>query len=463
LRLYDTSTRSVRDFVPRNPPEVTIYLCGATVQSPPHIGHVRNVVNFDLLRRWLTHQGYRVTMCRNVTDVEDKIIVRAAEEGRPTWEVAYRNERAFGAAYDLLGCLPPTVEPRATGHIQDMIALIERIVAAGHAYVSDSDVYFDVRSWPDYGALSRQKLDAVQPTEDPDTEGRKRDPRDFALWKAAKPGEPAWDSPWGSGRPGWHIECSAMSERYLGPAFDIHAGGVDLVFPHHENEIAQSRAAGNAFAAYWLHNAWVATAGEKMSKSLGNSMLVTEVVNRLRPIELRYYLAGPHYRSVIDASDESMDDAAIAFRRIEGFIDRATDVAGEVDPADAELPAAFIGAMDDDLSTPRALAVVHDAMHEGNKAVEAGDAVAAAAAVGSVRRMLGLLGLDPRDRQWQTGAADLSGVVGALVELVVAQRQAARERRDYQTADQIREQLTEAGVVVEDGPTGARWTLRRDV
>jgi cysteinyl-tRNA synthetase len=313
LRLYDTAARAVRDFVPIQPGRVGIYLCGATVQSPPHIGHVRSGVNFDILRRWLEHTGHEVTFVRNVTDIDDKILARAAEEGVPFWAVAARNERAFATAYDALNCLPPTVEPRATGHVPEMITLMRRLIERGHAYAAEGDVYFDVRSFPAYGALSGQRLDHMQPAADaPDT--HKRDPRDFSLWKAARPGEPFWDTPWGPGRPGWHLECSAMAERYLGPAFDIHGGGLDLVFPHHENEIAQSTAAGGEFARYWVHHAWVTTAGEKMSKSLGNSLLVSELVRRVRPVELRFYLGSAHYRSMMEYSEEALHEAQAAYR-----------------------------------------------------------------------------------------------------------------------------------------------------
>ncbi len=284
LRLYDTATRAVRDFVPLQSGKAGIYLCGATVQSPPHVGHVRSGINFDMLRRWLEASGLAVTFVRNVTDIEDKILARARAESVPYWVIAARNERAFSQAYDQLGCLPATYEQRATGHVPEMVTLIQRLIDRGAAYVpGNGDVYFDVRAYPSYGFLSGQRLDELQPAADADP-GGKRDPRDFALWKGAKPGEPAWDTPWGPGRPGWHLECSAMAEKYLGPVFDVHGGGLDLVFPHHENEVAQSCAAGDAFARYWMHNAWVTTAGEKMSKSLGNSLLVTEVVKRVRPI-----------------------------------------------------------------------------------------------------------------------------------------------------------------------------------
>ncbi len=462
LHLYDTATRAVRELRPRVEGVVSMYLCGATVQAPPHIGHVRGSVDFDILHRWLLRTGHTVIFCRNVTDIEDKVIARAAQEGVPAWLVAARNERAFSQAYETLGCLPPTVEPRATGHIPEMVALIERLIASGHAYASGGDVYFDVASWPPYGRLSGQRPDNVQPADDTETDERKRDPRDFTLWKAAKPGEPSWRTEWGTGRPGWHIECSAMAERYLGPAFDIHGGGMDLMFPHHENEIAQSNAAGNDFAAYWMHNGLVTTAGEKMSKSLGNSLLVTEVLASMRPVELRYYLAAPHYRSMIEASDEAMLEATAAYRRLEGFVDRATELVGDVDPADGVLCAEFAAAMDDDLSVPRALAAIHEVVRDGNRALAAGEKDAVRGAVTSVRAMLDVLGLDPRDPRWGGGAdADLTGVIDGLVRLALEARQAARARKDYAAADAIRDQLTAAGVVVEDTPHGPRWSLRQ--
>ena len=331
LRLYDTAARVVRDFVPLEPGRVSIYLCGATVQAPPHVGHIRSGLAFDILRRWLEASGYDVTFVRNVTDIDDKILARGVEEGVPFWQVAMRNERAFTWAYDVLGCLPPTYEPRATGHVPEMVELMDRLIDGGHAYAADGDVYFDVRSFAEYGALSGQRLDDMQPAGDSEA-SVKRDPRDFALWKSAKPGEPQWATPWGPGRPGWHLECSAMASRYLGPAFDIHGGGMDLLFPHHENEIAQSKAAGDAFAQYWMHNAWVTTSGEKMSKSLGNSLLVSEVVKRVRPVELRYYLGSAHYRSMLEFSDEALTEAAAGYRRIEGFLRRAEEALGD-DPA----------------------------------------------------------------------------------------------------------------------------------
>ncbi|MFE0268269.1 cysteine--tRNA ligase [Nocardiopsis alba] len=463
LRFYDTSARQVREFSPLREGCASLYLCGATVQAPPHIGHIRSGVNFDILRRWLTHLGYEVTFCRNVTDIDDKIIATAAREGVPWWQVSERNQRAFTHAYDALGCLPPTVEPRATGHVPEMIELMRRLIDAGHAYPADDgsgDVYFDVRSYPAYGELSNQRPDQVVEAADTDRERDKRDPRDFALWKGAKPGEPSWETPWGRGRPGWHLECSAMATKYLGPSFDIHGGGLDLVFPHHENEQAQSRAAGDGFARYWLHNGLLAVGGEKMSKSLGNSLRIPQMLEKVRPVELRYYLGQAHYRSTIDYSDAALQEAASAYQRIEGFLTRAVEVLGEITPA-AEVPEAFAEALDDDLGVSQALAVVHGHVREGNTALAAGGKERVRELASELRVMLGVLGLDPLSDLWASEGQGLREVVDALVAVALEQRQAARGRKDYAAADAIRDRLTEAGVVVEDTPQGPRWDLRR--
>jgi cysteinyl-tRNA synthetase len=460
LRLYDTATRAVRDFVPVEPGRVSIYLCGATVQAPPHIGHIRSGLCFDVLARWLERSGYSVTFIRNVTDIDDKIIAKAADEGIPYWQLAARNERAFTWAYDVLGCARPTYEPRATGHVPEMIDFMHRLIAAGHAYAADGDVYFDVRGWPGYGALSGQRIDEMLPATDSVSTG-KRDPRDFALWKGAKPGEPAWATPWGPGRPGWHLECSAMAEKYLGATFDIHGGGVDLVFPHHENELAQSQAVGDGFARYWLHNAWVTTSGEKMSKSLGNSLLVSEIVQRVRPVELRYYLGSAHYRSHIEFSEGALTEAAAGFRRIEGFIERASRLAAP--PVDAPLPDAFVAAMDDDLSVPAALAVLHDTVRAGNAALTADDKESVAAALGAVLAMTTVLGVNPQDEPWPGAETDgdALAVVDALVALALRQREEARARKDFAAADAVRDALQAAGVAIEDTPSGPRATVLR--
>ena len=486
LHLHDTAARAVREFTPITPGQASVYLCGATVQAPPHIGHLRSAVVFDVLIRWLEASGYAVTFCRNVTDIEDKILRTAAAEGVPPWIVAERNQRAFTWAYDAVGCRAPDIEPRATGHIPEMIVLIRRLIERGHAYPGGGDVYFDVRSYPPYGALSGQRPDQMRPADDTGEGGAKRDPLDFTLWKGAKPGEPAWETPWGPGRPGWHLECSAMSTKYLGSAFDIHGGGLDLVFPHHENEIAQSKAAGDGFARYWMHNGLLGLDGEKMSKSLGNSMLVSEVLTRVRAAELRYYLVQAHYRSLLEYSEDALEEAAAAYQRIERFAVRAQEIGlddtGQPDdmgqPDDtgqpeagepAGLPMSFRAAMDEDLSVPSALAAVHACVRDGNQALAGSDKAGVRASLARLRGMLGVLGLDPLAPPWSGVAGSgapgsgerLRDVVGALVKLTLQQRDAARARRDYATADAIRDGLDEIGVQVEDTPQGPRWELKR--
>jgi cysteinyl-tRNA synthetase len=454
----------VRDFTPRVPGKVSVYLCGVTVQAGPHIGHLRSGVNYDVLRRWLLHGGYDVTFVRNITDIDDKVLEKAADKGLPYWALAYANEKLLDDDYTALGVLPPTYEPRATGVVPEIIELIKQLIDKGHAYPSADgcgDVYFDVRSHADYGSLSGQKVEEMEASPDAPLRG-KRDPRDFALWKGAKADEPAeaqWPSPWGPGRPGWHIECSAMCWRYLGDEFDIHGGGLDLRFPHHENEIAQSRAAGLPFARYWVHHALLNLGDSKMSKSLGNVIdLATLVKAGIRPVELRYYLAAPHYRSTIDYSDEALREAATGYQRIEGFAQRAAERVGEVEPG--AMPAEFTAALDDDLNTSRGLAVVHETVRQGNAALTAGDDDAVRAALAAVRAMTAILGTDPLDPQWTAGSGSaLVPVVDALVKLALEQRQAARARKDWAAADAVRDQLRAAGVDVEDTPSGPRWSV----
>lgn len=466
IRLFDTATRSVRDFVPITPGEVGIYVCGATVQSPPHIGHMRSAVAFDVLVRWLTRSGLNVTYIRNVTDIDDKILAKSQEAGHQWWAWASLNEQAFSNAYAALGNLTPTYEPRATGHMTDMIELMGLLIERGHAYVaSPGNVYFDTQSWPKYGALTNQHLDDVLSAGDEDEQTQKKNPRDFALWKASKPGEPAtttWNTPWGPGRPGWHLECSAMARRFLGDNFDIHGGGLDLRFPHHENEQAQSQAAGFEFTNYWMHSAWVTQGGSKMSKSLGNGLLVTEVLARTRAVILRFALASVHYRSMLEWTDESIADASATWDRFEGFVSRATELVGEVDHAEitrAELPAGFVTAMNDDLNVSNALVVVHEHLRAGNSALAAKNNDQVRTELVAVRAMLDILGLDPQ--AWQTAQAD-SRATAALEQLVAGQIQAraqARADRDFATSDAIRDNLAAAGIVVEDSATGARWSL----
>jgi cysteinyl-tRNA synthetase len=476
LRLFDTASRSVREFRPVTQGEASVYLCGATVQGTPHLGHLRSAVCFDILVRWLEASGHQVTYCRNVTDIDDKILRAAAAEEIPWWALAERHHREFSGAYALLGCRPPDVEPRATGHIPDMIALIERLVTSGHAYATGGDVYFDVNSDPDYGALSRQpssgQLPALTEAEAEVAEAanplaHKRDPRDFVLWKGAKPGEPAWRAPWGPGRPGWHIECSAMAAGYLGSTFDIHGGGQDLIFPHHENERAQSRAAGDEFARYWVHHGLVTIVDTKMSKTTGNALAAADALQRVRPQELRYYLGQAHYRSTIEYSSEALEDAAAAYQRIERFVTRAQHALGSAAPSpevsSPGLPISFAAALDDDLSVPSALAAVHATVRDGNYALGSGDQENAVTCLAQARAMLAVLGLDPLAPAWQAGDSSdrLRGVVDALVALALRQREAARARGDYASADSIRDTLDASGVLVEDTPEGTRWELAR--
>ncbi|OLR89782.1 cysteine--tRNA ligase [Actinokineospora bangkokensis] len=459
LHLFDSASRTLREFAPREQGIASIYVCGATVQGVPHIGHVRSGLNFDVLRRWLARGGLDVRLVRNVTDIDDKILAKAAEAGRPWWEWAATHERAFDEAYALLGCLPPSVAPRATGHITQMVQMIAELIERGHAYAVDGDVYFSVTSFPAYGALTRQSPDEVKQGEPTTTS--KRDSRDFTLWKAAKPGEPSWPTPWGPGRPGWHLECSAMARTYLGSAFDIHGGGIDLAFPHHENEQAQSHAAGDGFANYWVHNAWVTLSGEKMAKSLGNTVLIPQLLAKVRPQELRYYLVGPHYRSNIEYSEAALDEAVRAYQRVESFVRKVVQRTGEV--AVGDLPAEFTAALDDDLGTPAALAAVHAAVRAGNSALDSGDDAAARAEAAAVRAMTDVLGLDPLAPRWAAGSAAADGLhdaVDALISGLLADRQRARAERDFAAADAIRDRLQGAGIAVEDTPDGPQWTLK---
>ncbi len=461
LQIYDTSTRATRDFIPLESGKVGIYLCGATVQAPPHVGHIRSGVAFDVVRRWLTAQGYEVTFVRNVTDIDDKIIHNAGHDNVPYWVVAFKNERAFTVAYEALGCLPPTAEPRATGHIPEMIDMMKEIIDADHGYARAGDVYFDVRSDASYGKLSGQKIDDMLAGGEAIAKG-KRDPHDFAMWKAAKPDEPHWDTPWGPGRPGWHIECSAMARKYLGKSFDIHGGGIDLIFPHHENEIAQSKAAGDPFASYWMHNAWVTTAGEKMSKSLGNSLLVSEVLKRIPALHLRYYLAGSHYRSMLEFSDEAVHKAGIGFERIRGFITHAMEALGvsEVDVDGSARAEKFDMEMNNDFGVPNAIAVIHEVVRTANSQLAAGDTESVRSALVSVVSMLDVLGMNPLDVQWQQERVSNQEVIGQLVQVAIDQRADARARKDFEAADAIRNELDRIGIALEDTKEGVRFSIR---
>lgn len=519
LNLYDTASHQVSHFVPLKPGEVGIYVCGATVQSSPHIGHIRAAVAFDIVRRWFLKLGYKVTFVRNVTDIDDKILVKAAAAGQRWWARAYYYEREFTEAYNTLGVLPPTVEPRATGHMLDMIDLIQRILDNGHGYVvTDADgkptgnVYFDVASWPHYGELTHQKqtsevdeaaavadrmgpsvdatgADKYNPVDPADASPDKHDPRDFALWKAPKDTDPEdarWSTPFGVGRPGWHIECSAMSHRYLGDGFDIHGGGLDLRFPHHENEMAQTRAAGYPSAARWMHSAWVTAKGEKMSKSLGTGLSVPSVLAEHSAWVVRYALGSVQYRSMLEWSDQALVEAQAAYDRVSNFIERAGVALGgqpsreEVTAVSADdLPADFVAALNDDVNVSGATAAIFTAIRSGNtllsQLADRADAETAKAEVReallAVRAMLDTLGLDPLAEPWVSagvagGAADgtAESPEHAALEALIAEqlnaRAEARKAKDFAKADQIRDALTEAGIAIEDGPQGSTWSLK---
>ncbi len=517
LNLYDTASHQVSHFVPLKPGEVGIYVCGATVQSSPHIGHIRAAVAFDIVRRWFLKLGYKVTFVRNVTDIDDKILDKAAAAGQRWWARAYYYEREFTEAYNTLGVLPPTVEPRATGHMSDMIDLIQRILDNGHGYVvTDADgkptgnVYFDVASWPHYGELTHQKqtsevdeaaavadrmgpsvdatgADKYNPVDPADASPDKHDPRDFALWKAPKDTDPEdarWSTPFGVGRPGWHIECSAMSHRYLGDGFDIHGGGLDLRFPHHENEMAQTRAAGFPSAARWMHSAWVTAKGEKMSKSLGTGLSVPSVLAKHSAWVVRYALGSVQYRSMLEWSDQALVEAQAAYDRVSNFIERAGVALGDLKPNRDEitavpaddLPADFVAAMNDDVNVSGATAAIFTAIRSGNtllsQLADRADSETAKAEVReallAVRAMLDTLGLDPLAEPWVSagGAADgtAESPEHAALEALIAEqlnaRAEARKAKDFAKADQIRDALTEAGIAIEDGPQGSTWSLK---
>ena len=472
MRFYDSATSSIRDFEPVVPGEARIYYCGATVQGEPHVGHIRSALVFDQLARWMRYRGFKVTTVRNVTDIDDKILAKSVESAQSTytgehpneqwWALAYRYEKVFARAYATLGIDPPTYEPRATGHIPEMFELIQRLIDRGHAYpaLDDSgDVYFDVRSWEQYGALTRQSVDDMQDSADADPRG-KRDPRDFALWKGYKEGEPltaAWDSPWGRGRPGWHLECSAMAGKYLGKRFDIHGGGLDLRFPHHENELAQSTAAGDDFANFWMHNGMVTYEGEKMSKSIGNTISPVQMLQQARPLVVRYYLGSAHYRSVLDYRPTSLEEARVAIERVEAFL-AATLELMVPNPQDRRVPQEFADALNDDMNIPRALAVLHEQTRAGNAALAAGaDASECANAVWAMANVLGLTSLMNLDGSGASGAEHQA--LDALIHTILEQRASARAEKDWATADRMRDVLAAAGITVKDGAQGSTWSL----
>ena len=469
MRFYDSASATIREFEPVVPGEARIYYCGATVQGEPHLGHIRSALVFDQLSRWMRYRGLKVTTVRNVTDIDDKILAKSADSMEPGfegefpneqwWALAYRFEKVFAQAYAALGIDPPTYEPRATGHIPEMFALIQRLTDRGHAYpaLDDSgDVYFDVRSWDKYGALTNQSVEDMQDSADADPRG-KRDPRDFALWKGYKEGEPltaSWESPWGRGRPGWHLECSAMAGKYLGSRFDIHGGGLDLRFPHHENELAQSTAAGDDFANFWMHNGMVTYEGEKMSKSIGNTISPAQMLQMARPLVVRYYLGSAHYRSILDYRPSSLQEAATAIERVEAFLAATQDV---LKPG-REVPEAFAEAMDDDVNIPRALAVLHEQTRAGNAALAAGeDASEAANAVMAMAEVLGLAQLMSFNAEGTSGAEHEA--LDALIQAVLAERADARAQKDWAKADAMRDLLASAGVQVKDGANGSSWSV----
>ena len=469
MRFYDSASATIREFEPVVPGEARIYYCGATVQGEPHLGHIRSALVFDQLSRWMRYRGLKVTTVRNVTDIDDKILAKSADSMEPGfegefpneqwWALAYRFEKVFAQAYAALGIDPPTYEPRATGHIPEMFALIQRLIDRGHAYpaLDDSgDVYFDVRSWDKYGALTNQSVEDMQDSADADPRG-KRDPRDFALWKGYKEGEPltaSWESPWGRGRPGWHLECSAMAGKYLGSRFDIHGGGLDLRFPHHENELAQSTAAGDDFANFWMHNGMVTYEGEKMSKSIGNTISPAQMLQMARPLVVRYYLGSAHYRSILDYRPSSLQEAATAIERVETFLAATQDV---LKPG-REVPEAFAEAMDDDVNIPRALAVLHEQTRAGNAALAAGeDASDAANAVMAMAEVLGLAQLMSFNAEGTSGAEHEA--LDSLIQAVLAERADARAQKDWAKADAMRDLLASAGVQVKDGANGSTWSV----
>jgi cysteinyl-tRNA synthetase len=452
MKLYNTLTRDVSEFVPIEAGQVSMYVCGATVQGNPHIGHMRAAVVFDLLRRWFIYNGFEVRFVRNVTDIDDKILHTAVHENRPWFEVAGHYEREFTNAYNALGVLPPSVEPRATGHITQMVELIQDLIDRDMAYAIDGDVYFAVDKYAAYGELSNQKLDQLMVSED-SAERAKHFKHDFALWKKVDD-QPTWPTPWGVGRPGWHIECSAMARFYLGKKFDIHGGGLDLAFPHHENEIAQSKAAGDDFAQRWLHSAWVTQSGEKMSKSLGNSLQVHEVLKLVSGMELRYYLLSAHYRSMLEYSPAALTEAATGFNRITSFLARGQQL---VKDSESSLPKEFIAAMDDDLNLPIALGVLHETVRRGNTALAETDLDSLKVALAEVIGMLNVLGLS----QAPTVVEDTHQIIDGLVQALLTEREAARERKDFATADALRDKLIAAGLTIEDTATGVRWSISR--
>ena len=475
LKVYNTLTREKELFVPAEPGKVKIYVCGVTPYNHPHIGNARPFIIWDVIHRYFERQGLAVTHIQNFTDVDDKIIDAAAREGIAWHELAGRYIKAYFEVMDSLNVRRVDLYPRVSGHMPEIIDMVATLVDKGHAYVVDGDVYFSVQDFPSYGHLSGRSLEDMKAGARVEVDDRKRHPMDFALWKSAKPGEPSWDSPWGPGRPGWHIECSTMSHKYLGCGFDFHGGGSDLIFPHHENEVAQSEAfTGCApFVRYWVHNGFVTVNSEKMSKSLGNFFLVKDILAHFRPMVLRFFILSTHYRSPLDFSDERLTEAERAWTRLASAVQGARQLLAQTAgksaaPASAELAEAvalaraeYEAAMADDFNTALAISSLFALAKSLNVACQAAKDAAAVdrsgieAAVGALEDMLSALGLIPEEQPAEGGRDEV--LVGSLMEILLELRRSARERKDWATADAIRNKLQAAGIVVEDSPQGARW------
>jgi cysteinyl-tRNA synthetase len=452
MLVHDTLSGEKVELVTREPGRVAFYVCGPTVYDVPHVGHARSALSFDIIRRALEWRGYEVTHVSNITDVDDKIIARARQEGSSEPEVAARYEAVYWEQLDRLGVQRPHQTPHATGYIPQMLELVARLLEKGSAYETESGVYFSVESFPGYGELSHRRLSDLLESAGArvEVDERKRSPVDFALWKGAKEGEPSWDSPWGPGRPGWHIECSAMSVGLLGEEFDIHGGGDDLVFPHHENERAQAEGAGQRFARYWLHNAMVMVGGEKMAKSLGNFTTLADALEAHGPRALRMLVLQTHYRSPMEVGPANLADAKAALDRLDALARRAR-VAGLVESGerDEATTTDFAAALDDDFNTPAAVAATFEAVRRANLAIDAGQGAEAARLVGTVRELCGALGLELDDGSEAAGDEEIDALVAA--------RDAARQARDFAEADRIRAELAARGVTLEDTPAGTVW------
>lgn len=466
LSLYDSKRQEKISFKSIVDGEVGIYVCGPTVQSAPHAGHLRSALVYDVMSNWMTALGYRVTLVRNVTDIDDKILENAKQQSID-WQILAKTEEAkFSSAYAQIAIAPATIEPHATEHIEGMLRIIASLIERGHAYQAtdgSANVYFATGSWSAYGELTNQKLEDMDGSDE--TAAGKRAPHDFALWKAAKPGEPetaAWQSPWGLGRPGWHIECSAMSTDALGENFDIHGGGLDLRFPHHENELAQSRAAGFEYANYWVHNGLVNSNGTKMSKSLGNFVSAEDLFAQdPRGLAIRYYLLTAQYRANLEYHDGIIDEAKANIERIENFLRRSIDAGVDVSAGqDSAATLTLFGdkfaeAMNDDLNVPAGLAILHESIREGNAAIDARELVAAEHAATRVASILNVLNINPLASRW----ARKVEIDEVLVHKLIDDRNAARARKDFAAADAIRDELTKMGVSIEDAAEKTNWSV----